>query len=168
MYRRFWLTLWRCLYQNHRWRKRRKTCGYEITLSSFEILSKPAEEYPLHVSSKKLGCSIETSMAHRSVALRHPEQRAVFKIAEGVVSAFREFMLNNNFTEIHSPKIVAAGAEGGANIFKLKYFDKDACSCLQSRKTQLYTSFERIYRTWFWNGIYQRYAWCYGYGNGYA
>ncbi len=65
-------------------------------------------------------------MAHRSVALRHPEQRAVFKIAEGVVSAFREFMLNNNFTEIHSPKIVAAGAEGGANIFKLKYFDKDA------------------------------------------
>lgn len=42
------------------------------------------------------------------------------------MSAFREFMLNNNFTEIHSPKIVAAGAEGGANIFKLKYFDKDA------------------------------------------
>ena len=106
--------------------EKRANHGYEITLSSFEILSKPAEEYPLHVSSKKLGCSIETSMAHRSVALRHPEQRAVFKIAEGVVSAFREFMLNNNFTEIHSPKIVAAGAEGGANIFKLKYFDKDA------------------------------------------
>ena len=106
--------------------EKRANHGYEITLSSFEILSKPAAEYPLHVSSKKLGCSIETSMAHRSVALRHPEQRAVFKIAEGVVSAFREFMLNNNFTEIHSPKIVAAGAEGGANIFKLKYFDKDA------------------------------------------
>ena len=106
--------------------EKRANHGYEITLSSFEILSKPAEEYPLHVSSKKLGCSIETSMAHRSVALRHPEQRAVFKISEGVVSAFREFMLNNNFTEIHSPKIVAAGAEGGANIFKLKYFDKDA------------------------------------------
>lgn len=98
----------------------------EITLSSFEILSKPAEEYPLHVSSKKLGCSIETSMDHRSVALRHPEQRAVFKIAEGVVSGFRDFMLSQNFTEIHTPKIVAAGAEGGANIFKLKYFDKDA------------------------------------------
>ena len=65
-------------------------------------------------------------MAHRSVALRHPEQRAVFKIAEGVVSGFREFMLSQNFTEIHTPKIVAAGAEGGANIFKLKYFDKDA------------------------------------------
>ncbi|MGN0107638.1 MAG: aspartate--tRNA(Asn) ligase [Hominilimicola sp.] len=107
-------------------KEERANYGYEITLSSFEILSKPAEEYPLHVSSKKLGCSIETSMAHRSVALRHPDQRAVFKIAEGVVSGFREFMLSQNFTEIHTPKIVAAGAEGGANIFKLKYFDKDA------------------------------------------
>jgi nondiscriminating aspartyl-tRNA synthetase len=106
--------------------EKRANYGYEITLSSFEILSKPKEEYPLHVSSKKLGCSIETSMEHRSVALRHPEQRAVFKISEGVVSAFREFMLSQNFTEIHTPKIVAAGAEGGANIFKLKYFDKDA------------------------------------------
>lgn len=107
-------------------KEERASYGYEITLSSFEILSKPAEEYPLHVSSRKLGCSIETSMAHRSVALRHPEQRAVFKISEGVVSGFREFMLKNSFTEIHTPKIVAAGAEGGANIFKLKYFDKDA------------------------------------------
>lgn len=104
----------------------RANYGYEITLTSFELLSKPAEEYPLHVSSKKLGCSIETSMAHRSVALRHPQERAVFKISEGVVSGFREFMLSQGFTEIHTPKIVAAGAEGGANIFKLKYFDKDA------------------------------------------
>lgn len=104
----------------------RANYGYEITLTSFELLSKPAEEYPLHVSSKKLGCSIETSMAHRSVALRHPNERAVFKISEGVVSGFREFMLREGFTEIHTPKIVAAGAEGGANIFKLKYFDKDA------------------------------------------
>ncbi len=107
-------------------KEKRANYGLEITLTSFEILSKPSEEYPLHVSNKKLGCSIETSMAYRSVALRHPEQRAVFKVAEGVVSGFREFMLSENFTEIHTPKIVAAGAEGGANIFKLKYFDKDA------------------------------------------
>lgn len=100
--------------------------GYEITLLSFEILSKPAAEYPLKVSSKNLGCSLETNMEHRSVALRHPQERAVFKISEGVVSAFREFMLKENFTEIHTPKIVAAGAEGGANIFKLKYFGQDA------------------------------------------
>lgn len=100
--------------------------GFEITLTDFTVLSSPAAEYPLKVSSKTLGCSLETNMEHRSVALRHPHQRAVFKISEGVVSGFREFMLANDFTEIHTPKIVAAGAEGGANIFKLKYFGQDA------------------------------------------
>ena len=104
----------------------RANYGYEITLSSFEILSKPFSEYPLHVSSRKLGCSLETNMEYRSVALRHPHTRAVFKITEGVVSGFREFMLSQNFTEIHTPKIAKMGAEGGANIFKLKYFGQDA------------------------------------------
>lgn len=107
-------------------KEERAPYGLEITLTGFDILSKPAAEYPLKVSSKNLGCSLETNMEHRSVALRHPQERAVFKISEGVVSGFREFMLRENFTEIHTPKIVAAGAEGGANIFKLKYFGQNA------------------------------------------
>ncbi len=104
----------------------RAAYGYEIALSSFEILSTPAREYPLRVSSRELGCSLDTNLEYRSVALRHPLERAVFKISEGICSAFREFMTDNGFTEIHTPKIVAAGAEGGANIFKLKYFGKNA------------------------------------------
>ena len=100
--------------------------GVEIKLTGFKILSVPKAPYPLHVSDKKIGCPIETSMQYRSTALRNPSERAVFKISEGVCGAFREFMLDNGFTEIHTPKIVAAGAEGGANIFKLKYFGKDA------------------------------------------
>lgn len=104
----------------------RANYGYEITLTGFEILSKPAAEYPLHVSDRVLGCTLDTNLSHRSVALRHPHERAVFKIAEGVVTGFRDFMLSQNFTEIHSPKICAAAAEGGANIFKLKYFGQDA------------------------------------------
>lgn len=106
--------------------EKRAMHGYEITLLSFEVLSKPAAEYPLHVSDKKLGCSLETSLNYRSVALRHPDTRTVFKISEGIVSGFREFMLSQNFTEIHTPKITKASAEGGANIFKLKYFGQDA------------------------------------------
>ncbi len=104
----------------------RASYGCEIVLKSFKLLSKPAEEYPLHVSDRVLGCTLDTNLSHRSVALRHPHERAVFKIAEGVVSGFRSFMLSQNFTEIHSPKICAAAAEGGANIFKLKYFGEDA------------------------------------------
>ncbi len=106
--------------------EKRANYGIEITLSDFDVLSVPAEKYPLHVSNRVLDCSLDTNLEYRSTALRHPRERAVFKIAEGVVSGFREYMLKEDFTEIHTPKIVAAGAEGGANIFRLKYFDKDA------------------------------------------
>ncbi len=99
--------------------------GVEIVLDHFELLSRPKEEYPLHVSARQLGCSIDANLKYRSTALRNPRERAIFKIAEGVCGGFREFMIQNGFTEIHTPKIVAHGAEGGANIFKLKYFDKD-------------------------------------------
>lgn len=105
---------------------KRAVHGLEIELSAFEVLSKPAEQYPLHVSDRNIGCPIETNLQYRSVALRNPRERAVFKIAEGVCGGFREFMINNGFTEIHTPKIVSAGAEGGANLFELKYFNSDA------------------------------------------
>lgn len=104
----------------------RANYGYEITLTGVKLLSKPAAEYPLHVSDRKLGCTLDTNLSNRSVALRHPHERAIFKIAEGIVTGFRDFMLSQNFTEIHTPKICAASAEGGANIFKLKYFGQDA------------------------------------------
>ncbi|MBQ7990779.1 MAG: aspartate--tRNA(Asn) ligase [Oscillospiraceae bacterium] len=104
----------------------RSKTGIEIALTSIELLHAPGYDYPLHVSKWKLGCSLDVNLDNRSVALRNPAERAVFKFQEGVVSAFRQFMLDNDFTEIHTPKIVAQGAEGGANIFRLEYFDKDA------------------------------------------
>ncbi len=100
--------------------------GIELTLKSIKIMSKPTEDYPLHVSKRKLGCSLDVNLDNRSVALRNPFERATFKFQEGVAEAFRKFMLDNKFTEIHTPKIVAQGAEGGANIFHLDYFQKNA------------------------------------------
>lgn len=100
--------------------------GIELHLKRLTLLSKPDYDYPLQVSHKKLGCSLDINLDLRSVALRNPFERAAFKLQEGIVSGFREFMLTNNFTEIHTPKIVAQGAEGGANIFRLDYFDKEA------------------------------------------
>jgi nondiscriminating aspartyl-tRNA synthetase len=104
----------------------RAVLGAEIRLTGIKLLSSPKEEYPLRVSDKKLGCSLDVNLQNRTVALRNPMERAVFKVAEGVVAAFKDFMLSQNFTQIHTPKIVTAGAEGGANIFKLKYFGQDA------------------------------------------
>lgn len=104
----------------------RANLGFEIVLKEFEILSKPAAEYPLNVSGKKLGCGLEANLDYRSVALRNPYEKAIFKVQEAVVSGFVKFMESQGFTQVHTPKIVAAGAEGGANIFKLDYFNQDA------------------------------------------
>lgn len=100
--------------------------GVEIAIREIKLLSSPAEEYPLKVSHRRLGCSLEANLDNRSAALRNPYERATFKFTEGVVSGFREYMLSKGFTEIHTPKIVAHGAEGGANIFQLDYFDHPA------------------------------------------
>lgn len=100
--------------------------GIEIILKNISLISNPAEEYPLHVPNKRLGCTLDINLNNRSVALRNAYERAIFKLQEGVCNGFREFMLKENFTEIHTPKIVAQGAEGGSNIFHLEYFDKPA------------------------------------------
>jgi len=104
----------------------RANLGFELSLESFKVLSQPVADYPLNVGHKKIGCGLEANLDNRSVALRNPREKAIFKIQEGVVSGFREFMEKQGFTQVHTPKIVAAGAEGGANIFKLDYFNQDA------------------------------------------
>ena len=128
-------------------KEERAPYGFEITLISFEILSKPKEEYPLDVSSNHLGCSIETSMEHRTAALRHPEERAVFKISEGVTTAFCSFMLKNGFTEIHTPKITTINTEDKKHAFKLKYFGETAylAQSPQMYKQAAVAFFDRVF-----------------------
>ena len=58
--------------------------------------------------------------------MRNVRERAKFKVQEGIVRGFREFLSSQGFTEVHTPKIVSRGAEGGANVFKLNYFNKKA------------------------------------------
>ena len=55
-----------------------------------------------------------------------PAGARTFRIQEGIARAFREYLHGEGFTEIHSPKIGAKGAEGGANVFKLDYFHRPA------------------------------------------
>lgn len=121
--------------------------GVEIVLSGIRLISKPKEEYPLKVSQKKLDCTIEVNLDNRSVSLRNPRERAIFKLQEGLVHGMHEFMQKNHFTEIHTPKIVAQGAEGGANIFKIDYFQKPAFlnQSPQFYKQTAVAFFDRVY-----------------------
>lgn len=93
--------------------------GIEIRIRSVRTLSEPADErMPLAISKWKLGTSLEAKLNYRSISLRNVRERAKFRIQEGLTRAFRDFLYGQGFTEIHTPKIGAKGAEGGANIFK--------------------------------------------------
>ena len=100
--------------------------GFEIRLKEIRVLSRPAEPLPLAVSKWKLNTSLEAKLSLRPISLRNVRERAKFKIQEGIVRGFRDYLLSRDFTEIRTPKIVARGAEGGSNVFKLEYFNKKA------------------------------------------
>ena len=125
----------------------RSKAGYELQLRAVEVLSKPAEASPIVINNKLVDTSIENLLNYRPVTLRNEKQRAIFKIQEGITCGMREFLLQENFTEIHTPKIVYAGAEGGANIFKLEYFGKEAylAQSPQFYKQMMVGVFERVF-----------------------
>lgn len=107
-------------------REERAPQGFEIRLREIRILSEPAEGMPLAVNKWKMNTSLETKLALRPISLRNVRERAKFKIQEGIVRGFRDYLHSQRFTEVRTPKIVARGAEGGANVFKLDYFNKKA------------------------------------------
>ena len=123
--------------------------GIEISISEIRILSEPAEALPLAVGKWKLTTSLESKLNYRPVALRNLRERAKFKIQEGLVRGFRDFLYGEGFTEIHTPKIGAKSAEGGANVFKLDYFHRPAIlqQSPQFYKQMMVGVYDRVFET---------------------
>lgn len=99
--------------------------GFEIVPKSMEVLSKAASPLPLGVVDK-VGVEVETRFNNRFMDLRKAETRAVFEIKSLVLDLIDESLEKEGFVEVFTPKIVASGAEGGASLFEIKYFDKPA------------------------------------------
>lgn len=123
--------------------------GRELRLSRVEILSRTTAPLPLPVDKWKLNTSLEAKLNMRAVSLRNIVELSRFRIQEGIVRGFRDFLYGQGFTEIHTPKIGAKGAEGGSNIFKLSYFHKPA---ILEQSPQLYKQmmvgvFDRVFET---------------------
>ncbi len=86
--------------------------GAELAEARCTVLSWPAAPPPVPLS-KKSSVSLDTELSLRPVTLRAPRARAVFRIQAAICRAFREFLQEEGFTEIHTPKLGRAGAEGG-------------------------------------------------------
>lgn len=108
--------------------------GYEIIPEEVEVLSIAEKPLPLGVVDK-VDAEFDTRLDNRFIDLRKPEVQAIFKIRDKVIDAAREFLREKNFIEVHTPKIVASCSEGGANLFRISYFEKDA---FLSQSPQLY------------------------------
>ena len=121
----------------------------EIRIRGVEILSQPAEPMPLAIDKWKLNTSLEAKLNMRPIALRNIQERSKFKIQEALTRAFRDYLYENGFTEIHTPKIGARGAEGGANLFKFSYFHKPAvlAQSPQFYKQMMVGVFDRVFET---------------------
>ena len=120
--------------------------GAELAEARFTVLSRPAAPPPVPLS-KKSSLSMDTELSLRPVTLRAPRARAVFRIQAAVCRAFREFLQEEDFTEIHTPKLGRAGAEGGSSQFRVDYFGRKA---VLAQSPQLYKQVmvgvcERVY-----------------------
>lgn len=98
----------------------------EVQLTDYEILSTPSEPMPMDVTKRKLDVHNDVKFDFRYLSMRHPLEKAIFRIQSALVQGVRAFLIENQFTEVRSPKIVKEGAEGGANIFSFEYFGKQA------------------------------------------
>jgi len=127
--------------------------GAEILVKNIDILSAVKEDIPVEINKKEMNVNLDTLLDNRTITLRNPRQRAIFKVQAEILRSFRNFFSESGFTEINTPKIVSAGAEtGGAEMFNFKYFKKENAFLAQS--PQLYKQimvgvFERVFETAF-------------------
>lgn len=108
--------------------------GYEIIPENIIILNKSETPLPMDLSGK-IKSEFDTRLDSRFLDLRFREVQAVFYVKQGIMEGIRKYMKEHEFLEINAPKIVGAGAEGGATLFPITYFGQEAYLC---QSIQLY------------------------------
>ncbi len=121
--------------------------GVEIRNPQFEILSPVREALPFPLNKPQVKASLPVFLDHAVVGLRHGQKRALFRLSAGVMAGFRATLTGMGFTEIQTPKLVEAATEGGANVFGVKYFERQAylAQSPQFYKQIMVGVFERVF-----------------------
>jgi len=120
--------------------------GIEIIPSELKILNKTPEKLPIDMTGETLS-ELDLRLNNRALDLRSARNQAVFQIRGEVLNTIREFLLERDFTEITTPKIIGSATEGGTELFPIMYFDKEAflTQSAQLYKEQLSGVFERVF-----------------------
>ncbi len=101
-------------------------------------IDKPISHKPEH---------LDTLIDNRVVSLRNIHEQAIFKVQAGIENIIRNFLVSNDFVSFHSPKLLAEATEGGAEVFKLDYFGKEAtlAQSAQFYKQIMVGVYERVF-----------------------
>jgi len=125
--------------------------GAEMYEPTITVMVPVTEEPPIEIDKPLSHKSehLETLFENRVVGLRNLQETAIFKIQAKVLEAAREYFIQNGFTEMNTPKLLAEATEGGAEVFKLDYFGKEAtlAQSAQFYKQMMVGVFERVFET---------------------
>ena len=88
-------------------------------------MKKCLEELPINYKDKTTA-SIDTRLNYRFLDLRSEQNLLMFKVQTCMINAMREFVIKNNFIEIHTPKLIGTASESGLEVFKVDYFGENA------------------------------------------
>ena len=123
--------------------------GIEIIVDEIKIQGRTYyDKLPFEINSYKNKAALETQLDHRTIALRRPEIRAIFKVQNEIEQAFRDYLRSKNFEQIHTAKIIDSSTEGGSEMFTVNYFDRRS---FLAQSPQFYkqmmvgAGFERVY-----------------------
>jgi aspartyl-tRNA synthetase len=120
---------------------------WEILPEKYWVLSEAAAPLPLGITDK-VNIDLDTRLDARFMDVRRKETQSIFKIRNTVLAAGHEYLRGHGFVEIHTPRIIGSSSEGGTDVFKVKYFEKDA---YLAQSPQLYkqammaTGLDRVY-----------------------
>ncbi|HEX4921447.1 MAG TPA: aspartate--tRNA(Asn) ligase, partial [Candidatus Bathyarchaeia archaeon] len=120
--------------------------GFEVIPSEVEVVSRSETPLPLDPRGVQ-NTLLETRLNWRVLDFRSEESNAIFKIQSRILQSFREFFSNRRYVEIQPPVIIASASEGGAELFSLKYFEKEAylAQSPQLYKQMCAISFEKVF-----------------------
>jgi nondiscriminating aspartyl-tRNA synthetase len=104
----------------------RASSGVEIRRARVEVISPVTDVLPFELNKKVLKPTLDVFLNNAPVGLRYPSRQATFRLYSDLLFGFREYLIDRDFIEIHTPKIVGAATEGGANVFQLDYFGRPA------------------------------------------
>ncbi len=105
-------------------RKSGAKSGLELQAKEARILNSSGTPLPLGIDDP-VEADFDTRLNNRYLDLRKPENNLIFRIESALLWGMRKYLMGQNFVEVHTPKIVAAATEGGADLFRVKYFEKD-------------------------------------------